>query len=72
MKNYDESVEINHNPNWAYIPDYPHRILIIDCSGSGKTNVLLSLIKKSTNRYCKNLFIHQSQRSICIQVQFTY
>ena len=44
MKNYDRSVEINHNPNWPYIPDHPHRILIIGASGSGKTNVLLSLI----------------------------
>ena len=45
MKNYDESVEINHNPNWPYIPDHPHKILIIGGSGSGKTNVLLNLIK---------------------------
>ena len=30
MKNYDESVEINPNPNWPYIFDYPHIILIID------------------------------------------
>ena len=44
MKNYDRSVEINHNPNWPYIPDHPHKILIIGASGSGKTNVLLSLI----------------------------
>ena len=27
-----------------YIPDHPYRILIIGCSGSGKTNALLSLI----------------------------
>ena len=33
MKNYDQSVKIIHNPNW------PHN------SGSGKTNVLLNLIK---------------------------
>ena len=45
MKNYDELVEINHNPNWPYIPDNPFRVLIIDGSGSGKTNVLLNLIK---------------------------
>ena len=45
MKNYDQSIEINHNPNWPYIPDHPHRILIIGGSGSGKTNVLLNLIK---------------------------
>ena len=45
MKNYDQSVEINHNPNWPYIPDHPCRILIIGGSGLGKTNVLLNLIK---------------------------
>ena len=45
MKNYDQSVEINHNPNWPYIPDHPYRILIIGGLGSGKTNVLLNLIK---------------------------
>ena len=45
MKNYDESVEINHNPNWPYISDYPYRILITGGSGSGKTTVSLNLIK---------------------------
>ena len=45
IKNYDQSVEINHNPNWQYIPGHPYRILIIRGSGSGKTNVLLNLIK---------------------------
>ena len=45
MKNYDQSVEINHNPNWSYIPDHPYRILIIGGSGSRKTNMLLKLIK---------------------------
>ena len=29
MENDDESVEINHNSNWPYIPDHPYRILII-------------------------------------------
>ena len=45
VKNYGLSVEINHNPNWAYVPDHPYRISIIGGSGSGKTNVLLNLIK---------------------------
>ena len=45
MKCYDQSVEINHNSNWPYIPDHPYRILIFGGSGSGKTNVLLNLIK---------------------------
>ena len=45
MKNYDQPVEINHNPNWLYTPNHLYRILIIDGSGSRKTNVLLNLIK---------------------------
>ena len=45
MKNYDQSLEINHNLNWLYIPNHPKRIWIIGGSRSGKTNVLLNLIK---------------------------
>ena len=45
MKNYDESVEINHNPYKPCISDHPCRILIIGGSGSENTNVLLNLIK---------------------------
>ena len=29
MKNYDQSIEVNHDPNWSYIPDDPYRILNI-------------------------------------------
>ena len=50
MKNYNQSEEINYNPNWPYIPDHPHRSLIIGGSRSGRTTVLLNLIKKSTTR----------------------
>ena len=32
------------NLDWPYIPDHPHRILIVGGSGSGKTNALLNLI----------------------------
>ena len=42
MKNSDKS---NHNPNWPNILDDPYRILVIHGPGSGKTNVLLNLIK---------------------------
>ena len=42
MKNYNQSVKINHNSNWYYIPDHPYRIFIICGLGSGKTNVLLN------------------------------
>ena len=41
MKNYDELVKINHNPNWSYIPTQTYRILIIGGSELGKTNVVL-------------------------------
>ena len=23
MKNYDQTADLNHNPNWPYIPDHP-------------------------------------------------
>ena len=45
MKNCNESVKINCNPNWSYFPNHPYIIFIIDGSGSGKPNVLLNLIK---------------------------
>ena len=41
MKNYGQSVKINHSPDWPYIPDPPARILIIGGSGSEKTNVFV-------------------------------
>ena len=48
MINFDDYVNENkteHNKNWPYVPDNPYRILIIGGSGSGKTNVLLTLIE---------------------------
>ena len=61
-KIYDQSVEINHNLNWPYIPDHPHRIFITGGSRSGKANVLLNLIK------------HQQQdiEKICLFVKDTF
>ena len=29
MKNYDQSVNINCDPNWPFIRDYPYRILTL-------------------------------------------
>ena len=43
--NYGQPVKINHNPNWPYISDHLYRILNIGGSGSGKSIVLLNLIK---------------------------
>ena len=47
MINFDDYTsenKIEHNSKWPDIPDHPYRILIIDGSGSGKTNALLNLI----------------------------
>ena len=51
MINFDEYTNENkteHNSKLPYIPDHPYRILIVRCSGSGKTNALLNLIKNQT------------------------
>ena len=48
MTNFDDYVyenKVKHNKNWPYILDHPYRILIIGSSGSGKTYLLLNLIK---------------------------
>ena len=49
MINFDDVTIENikkHNPNWPQIPDHPYTILIIWCSGSGKTNSLFNLINE--------------------------
>ena len=49
MINIDDYVNENkteHNEKWPYIPDRPYRIIIIGCSGSGKTNSLINLINE--------------------------
>ena len=48
MINFDDYVNENkteHSKNWPYTLDHPYRILIIEGSVSGKTNVLLNLIE---------------------------
>ena len=47
--NYDNGTKENikrHNLNWPQIPDHSYSILVIGDSRSGKTNVLLNLIKQ--------------------------
>ena len=47
MINFDDVTKEKikeHNPNWHKISDHPYRILIIGCSGFGKTNSLFNLI----------------------------
>ena len=46
MINFDDVTNENKtepNPKRPYIPDHPYKILIIEGSGSGKTNALLNL-----------------------------
>ena len=44
IDDYTNESKTKYNPNWPYIPDHPHRILVIGGSGSGKTNSLFNLI----------------------------
>ena len=37
----------DHNKKWVYIPDHADRMLIIESSGSQKTNALMNLIKEN-------------------------
>ena len=46
---YTTENKIKLNSNWPYISDHPYRILIVGGSGSGKTNVLVNLIKDQPN-----------------------
>ena len=47
-----------HNQKWLHIRDHPDRILIIEGSGSEKTNALLNLIKHQPDIY-RYLIKHQ-------------
>ena len=53
---YTNENKTQHNSNWPYIPHHPCRILIIGCSGSGKTNTLLNLIEKQP--YINKIYLY--------------
>ena len=36
---------MNHNPNWPYVSDDLYGVLIVGGSGSGKTNMLINLVR---------------------------
>ena len=72
IKNYNQSVEINHNPNCPYISNHPYRISIIFGSESDKTNALLNLIKingKILTRLTYMSKIHSNQSINCLLTQ---
>ena len=75
MINFDNYVSENrteHNRNWSYVPDHPYRILTIDGSGSGRTNLLLNLIEEQPDidkifLYAKDLYEAKYQYLINIR-----
>ena len=72
MENSDQSVKINDNRNWLYIPDHYHRLLIVSSSGSGKTNVLLNLKKINDQILIKFIYtskIHLNHSINCLLME---
>ena len=53
IKNCDQSVNINHNPDWPYIPDHPYKIFITcdAITGTGQDLNDTKLNKTSMTRY---------------------
>ena len=46
MINFDKLRRENtqeHNPRWLQIKDYPYRIILVKCFGTGRANLLLNL-----------------------------
>ena len=64
MMNFDDVMKENikeHKPNWLQIHDPPHKILMIESSGSGKTNSLFNLINQILIKVIYMLKIHMEQ-----------
>ena len=69
IKSYDESIKINRNPNWSYIPHHPYRVIFIGGLGSGKTNVLLNIVKyqpQNLTKFIDSSKIHLNQSINCL------
>ena len=56
MKNYDESIEINHNQRCPYILNHSYGVLIIGGSRSSKADALLKLININNHRLTKLIY----------------
>ena len=64
MMNFDDVMKENikeHKPNWLQIHDPPHKILMTEGSGSGKTNSLFNLINQILIKVIYMLKIHMEQ-----------
>ena len=51
MINFDDVIQEQtkkQNTNWPETPDHPFRVLVMGCSGSGKTNSLFNLINQQS------------------------
>ena len=60
MINLDSIIKENYKKNsekWPYIPDHPYKILIINGSGSVKTNTLLNLINEQHD--IDKIYLHE-------------
>ena len=66
MKNFDQSVKINHNPNWPYIFHYLYRILIIGGAGSGNTNVYIKITDQILIKFIYLSKIHSNESINCL------
>ena len=70
MINFDDYTNENkteHNSKWPYIPDYPYRIVLVEGSGSGKTNALLNLINSQPD--IDKIYLHAKYPS---EVKYQY
>ena len=73
MKNYDQSIEINHNPNWPYIPDHPHRTLIIWWFRIRKNKCVIEFNNKKNDqkmtKFTHMSKIHSNQSITCLLME---
>ena len=65
MINFDDVSYENKtedNPKWPYIPDHSHRILLIESSGSEKTNASLNLINHQPDTDKIHLYVEDHMK----------
>ena len=69
IKNYDKSIEMNHSSNWPYFPNHAYSISPIGGLGSGKTNMLLNLMKYQGQDIICKLKIHLNVSINCLFIE---